>query len=82
MPFDTLRSEKGNTHMDETNNIDFSNYDEDYDAKLQQEIEVRRMRRKQIAKHRVKITRCNYLILGEIITLVVLILALVIISTR
>ena len=61
---------------------DFSNYEEEYDEKIRQEIEVRKMRRKQIQKHRVKITRCNMLIVCEIVTLVILIIALIVMSVR
>ena len=66
--------------MDENINTGFSNFEDDYDRHIQQEIEVRRMRRKQIAKHRVKITRCNILIAGEVATLLVLFIALALLT--
>ncbi len=66
--------------MGETRIRDFSNYEEEYDAKIRQELEVRRMRRQLLQKHRVKITRCNILIVCEIITLIILITALILLS--
>lgn len=68
--------------MSEQSTRDFSNYEEEYDEKIKQEIEVRRMRRKQLQKHREKITRCNLLIVCEIATLVVLIIALIIMLSK
>ncbi len=66
--------------MGETKLRDFSKYEEEYDARIQQEIEVRRMRRKMLQKHRVKIARCNLLIICEVIVLIVLIAAFIALS--
>ena len=67
--------------MEEKNYRDISNYKEEYDEKIRQEIEIRKHRREQLQKHRVKITRCNLLIACELVTLVVLIIALILIMT-
>ena len=63
--------------MEEKNYRDISNYKEEYDEKIRQELEIRKLRRIQLQKHRIKITRCNMLIACELVTLAVLIIALI-----
>lgn len=52
---------------------------DDYDLKLEEELKARRKIRKELAKHRRAINRCNVLLLFETIVLVFLIIALIII---
>ncbi len=51
----------------------------DYDLKIEEELKARRRVRKELAKHRRAIDRCNVLLLFETIVLAFLIIALIII---
>lgn len=67
--------------MAEENGAIMEEYDEvdDYDLELEKELKARKKIRKDIARHRRAINRCNVLLLFETIVLVFLIIALIII---
>lgn len=57
---------------------DINSYVDDYDSKVDEELELKRRLRREKAKHQTAIARCNVLLACEIFVLAILVIALIV----